>query len=84
MLDKILGILDSTYINRGGYEFVNTPGLDTTYLSGGRRTIGSIIVNMPYNKDNPTTLDWGERWLKKFDFSKVGDVPDIGRKLNVR
>lgn len=75
MLDKIVSVLDSLYLDRGGYDFLTE---DPSYCSGGARVIGSIIINAPYA--DSTRKDWLISWLKQFDFEQCGDYADIGIK----
>ena len=79
LVDKMLQILDVGYDPRGGYDF---PNEDAKYRAGGSRTIGNIIVNVPYASDDHGPLKWKKAWLGQFKFEKVGELTDIGRKLN--
>ncbi|KAI9668628.1 MAG: hypothetical protein M1831_001067 [Alyxoria varia] len=79
LLDKMLQILDIAHDPRGGYDF---PNEDAKYCAGGNRTIGNIIVNVPYASDDQGPLKWKKAWLEQFKFQKAGELTNVGRKLN--
>lgn len=78
LLDKLIHVLDSHYLSRGGYEFASD---STDYTSGGRRSVACILVNVPHSKEDES-FAWKTKWLEQFDFIETGTLKGIGRKLN--
>lgn len=75
LLDKIVGLLDCTYQERGGYEVAgdDVGGLDAI------RIIKNLVINMSYDK--PEKLEWVSRWLAEWmKFRAVGFLENIGTK----
>ncbi|RMY22362.1 hypothetical protein D0867_02764 [Hortaea werneckii] len=75
LLDKMMGILDPTYIERGGFgsrcnELEATDSL---------RKVKSIIARVPF--DAPQRLDWVAKWLVEWlGFEKKGVLEGVGVK----
>lgn len=82
LLDRLMHLLDPVYHSRGGYEFLGDGGPET--LAGGRRVIENVIAYVNHETANPERIKWIERWLKQWDFAKVGDLPGIGIKQGKR
>ena len=40
-----------------------------------------MIIHCPFSEEEGA-LNWKRQWLKQFDFTQVGMLDDIGRKLN--
>lgn len=78
ILDKLIQILDTTYVTRGGYEFTCD---DQAYNADGRRTVACMVIHVPFSSDEDT-LTWKTNWLEQFDFEHKGSLNDVGRKLN--
>ena len=77
LLDKLIGMLDPEYIEKGGYEVVG----DDLDGSGPSRRISNIIVNLPYDTGKTERLEWMEKWMGNWlGFEKVGDLKGIGLK----
>lgn len=75
LMDKLLGVLDQSYIERAGFE------AEGTEINGcGRwRCIKDIIINLPYDK--PEKLEWMSRWITGWlGFEQVGHMKEIGVK----
>lgn len=79
LLDRILSVLDPCYCVRGGYDF---RGDEFRYGPGGKRVVGSIIVNIPYDTKDKSRAMWMQNWLSQWEFEQAGELFDIGRKLN--
>ncbi|OQO05826.1 hypothetical protein B0A48_09921 [Cryoendolithus antarcticus] len=76
LLDKLMGLLDPTYVEKGGYETVGE--LDG---AGPQRRIRSIVVQYPYDAAQSERLAWICGWLsRESGFMKTGDMIDIGEK----
>ncbi|KAJ9667196.1 hypothetical protein H2201_002717 [Coniosporium apollinis] len=82
LLDRLMHLLDPVYHSRGGYEFLGDGGPET--LAGGRRVIENVIAYVNHETANPERIKWIERWLKQWNFAKVGDLPGIGIKQGKR
>ena len=79
LLDKLMGLMDQGYMERGGFDIVGDD-LDGT---GASRVIQNIIIHLPYEK--PERLEWVSRWLTEWlEFKQVGHLEDIGNKNEKR
>lgn len=77
LLDKLTGMLDPEYIERGGYD---VEGEELEGI-GHSRIIQNIIINLPYETEKPVRLEWIGKWLTNWiGFNQVGDLPKIGLK----
>ena len=75
LLDKMIGILDPTYIERGGFDS-RCDGLEAT---DSLRKVKSIIARVPF--DAPQRLDWLAKWLIDWlGFERKGVLEGIGVK----
>lgn len=77
LMDRMMLILDEQYLDRAGYEFI---GSNTEYSSGGRRNIGNIVIHVPYDAKDDSTLCWVRKWLEQWDFMQSGEYREIGLK----
>ena len=79
LFDKLLGLLDPCYPERGGYaiEGEELEGI------GASRVISNLILTVPY--DAPERIEWKGRFLTQWlGFKKVGTLEDLGNKLGQR
>ncbi|SMQ47563.1 unnamed protein product [Zymoseptoria tritici ST99CH_3D7] len=75
LLDKLMGLLDGHYLERGGYDAVGE-NIDGT---GQQRVVKNIVVHLSYDK--PEKLEWVGKWLEGWlQFRKVGQLEGIGTK----
>ena len=77
LVDKLMGMLDADYIERGGYD------IDDEELEGRApsRTIQNIIINLSYDADRPARLEWVGNWLTNWiGFKQSGDLKGVGFK----
>ncbi|KAI6884820.1 hypothetical protein KC360_g4019 [Hortaea werneckii] len=75
LLDKMIGILDPAYIERGGFGS-RCDGLEATNLP---RTVKTIIARVPF--DAPQRLEWVAKWLVEWlGFEQKGILEGIGIK----
>lgn len=75
LLDKMIGILDPAYVERGGFDS-RCDGLEAT---GSVRTVKNIIARVPF--DAPQRLEWVAKWLIDWlGFEQKGILEGIGVK----
>ncbi|OTA29931.1 hypothetical protein BTJ68_10218 [Hortaea werneckii EXF-2000] len=75
LLDKMVGILDPAYIERGGFGS-RCEGLEAT---DSLRTVKNIIARVPF--DAPQRLEWVAKWLIDWlGFEQKGVLEGIGVK----
>lgn len=79
LCDKLLGLLDPNYIERGGYEIEG----EELEAEGALRVISNIIATVSY--DGEERLEWKTRFLNDFlGFERVGHMKETGNKLGQR
>jgi len=77
LLDKLVGLLDPGYMQKGGYEIA---GHDL-YGDGAQRRIANVVLHLPYDNAAPERLTWVTKWLGgRMEFKKVGELETIGVK----
>lgn len=79
LLDKLISVMDPLYSLRGGYEF---DGDAILYGPGGKRVVGSIIINIPHDSKDKGRLTVLQNWLSQWDFQPAGELFEVGHKLN--
>ncbi|KAL0259364.1 hypothetical protein SLS55_005100 [Diplodia seriata] len=80
LMDRLLYILDTCYDAKKGYQFTATgPFAD----HGGARVIGSVIMNVPFDKKDPEDLEGIAKFLGNFNFKKEAELPNIGVKKHM-
>ena len=79
LMDKIIKILDDGFFSQGGYKWRCN---DNRHINGGVRTVGSILIHIPCDAEDKSSLEWRKKWLRRYGFSQVGELSDVGRKLN--
>jgi L-amino acid N-acyltransferase YncA len=78
LADKMMGLLDPRFIERGGYDTVGEE-LEAVEPS---RAISNVLVHYSYEADKTDKLLWTSKWLKKrFGFAKVADLKGIAEKF---
>ncbi|KAF2860154.1 hypothetical protein K470DRAFT_217500 [Piedraia hortae CBS 480.64] len=76
LMDKLLGLLDTMYLEKGGYV-VEDEEIGTEERM---RKVSTLVAEVPYERED--RLRWMSHWLtERFGFTKVGDVPNLGVKL---
>jgi L-amino acid N-acyltransferase YncA len=79
LADKMMGLLDPRFVERGGYEIVGEE-LEAVEPS---RAISNVLVHYSYEADKTDKLLWTSKWLKKrFEFEKVADLKGIAEKFD--
>ena len=77
LLDKMVGMLDPMYIERGGYD---VEGEELEGI-GSSRVVQNVIINIPYETEKPVRLEWIGKWLTNWiGFAQVADLPKVGLK----
>lgn len=77
LFDKLLGLLDCSHLERGGY---GADGLDGDGVS---RVISNLLITVPYDKDE--RLEWKSRFLvRDLGFEQVAKMMGVGNKLGQR
>lgn len=79
LLDKLIGLLDPGYVERGGFEVVG----DDLIGIGPSRLIKMIVCNFPYDAKKPEKVEWVGRWLcspEWLGFKEVGNLEGVGNK----
>ncbi|KAI6900099.1 hypothetical protein KC318_g8640 [Hortaea werneckii] len=75
LLEKMLGILDPTYIERGGFD----SRCDELEAMDSLRKVKSIVARVPF--DAPQRLDWVAKWLVEWlGFERKGILEEVGVK----
>lgn len=75
MLDRLIELINPSYMARGGYDWVNTGD----YLKNGAgRVIKTVNISVPHEEGDG--LEWLTEFLKKFKFRKVGHMFKTGYK----
>lgn len=78
LADKMMGLLDPRFVERGGYEVVEE--LDAVEPS---RTISNVLVNYSHDANKKDKLLWVSKWLKtRFGFEKVADLQGVAQKFD--
>ena len=81
LLDKLVGLLDPGYMQKGGYEI---EGHDL-YGDGAQRRIANIVLHLPYDNATPERLTRVTKWLGgRMEFRKVGELKEVGVKNGKR
>ncbi|KAF4545371.1 Acyl- n-acyltransferase [Lasiodiplodia theobromae] len=77
LMDRLLYVLDPLYDSPGGYQFTGTGPFAE---HGGSRVIGSVIMNVPFDKKDPADLKGVVNFLGKFGLKKEAELANIGVK----
>ncbi|KAI9850821.1 MAG: hypothetical protein M1838_004974 [Thelocarpon superellum] len=77
LLDQMVSILDRSYVHRGGYTFCDGEG----WGPGGRRQIVKVVCNIPYTVDDSIEMARVKKWLERFGFDQMADLPRMGIKF---
>lgn len=79
LFDKLLGILDPTFVERAGYDIQGDEAEGTRPC----KVINNMIISLPY--DRPEVLERKKRWITEdLKFGQVGNLEGIGEKLGKR
>lgn len=79
LLDKMLGLLDPFYLERGGYD---TQGEELDGV-GPSRVCKQIMIHYRYEADKKDKLRRVAGWLEQWPaFKKVGDLEGVGYKFD--
>jgi L-amino acid N-acyltransferase YncA len=75
LMDKLLGLLDQYYIERGGYDIDEQLGIGT------QRLVSRIFVNY-LNSEVEMSREWVVPYLKSWGFEQQATTKRVGYKLN--
>ncbi len=76
LLDQLMYIVNTGYIKKGGFDWVN----DFEYLKNGKsRVVKSIIAGVHYERGE--NVDWLTSYLGDFGFKRAGRFAQIGHKV---
>ena len=75
LLDKLFGILDPNYSERGGYEI-----RDDDFGCGASRVVDCMWINYPYVQDDDDK-DWATKWLGSLGFAQTGEHKKVAYKV---
>lgn len=75
LMDKLLGLLDQYYIERGGYDIDEQLGVGT------QRLVSRIFVNF-MNTETETNREWVTAYLESWGFKEQSIAKRVGYKLN--
>jgi L-amino acid N-acyltransferase YncA len=75
LMDKLLGLLDQYYIERGGYDIDERLGLGT------QRVVSRIFVNF-LNSEGEKSREWVIPYLESWGFQQQATTKRVGYKLN--
>ena len=79
LADKMMGLLDPTTMERGGYETVGEE-LDGV---GASKVVSNVMIRYSYEAQNTEKLAWVSEWLnKRFEFQKVADLQGVAQKFD--
>lgn len=79
LADKMMGLLDTNFFERGGYDAVG----DELQGIGRSRVVSNVLIRYPYHPQKVEKLAWVRKWLKKrFGFEKTADLPGIAYKFD--
>jgi L-amino acid N-acyltransferase YncA len=74
LMDKLLGLLDQYYIERGGYDIDEQVGI------GMQRLVSRIFINF-MNSEVDKTREWVIPYLESWGFEQQGTAKRVGYKL---
>ncbi|KAI5199316.1 hypothetical protein AUEXF2481DRAFT_4619 [Aureobasidium subglaciale EXF-2481] len=74
LMDKLLGLLDQFYIQRGGYQLDEDLGLGT------QRLVSRIFLNY-LNSEEDNTKEWMKPYLESWGFEEQTTIKKVGYKL---
>lgn len=75
LIDKLLGLLDQFYIERGGYDIEEQLGIGT------QRLVSRIFLNL-MNSEQEKTREWVVPYLESWGFEQQSTTKRVGYKLN--
>jgi L-amino acid N-acyltransferase YncA len=79
LVDKMMGLLDPSFMGRGGYETVGEE-LDGI---GPSKVVSNVMIRYSYEAQNTAKLAWVSGWLnRRFGFEKVADLQGVAQKFH--
>jgi L-amino acid N-acyltransferase YncA len=78
LTDKMMGLLDPQFVERGGYDVVG----EDLERAESTRVISNVLIRYSYESDNKAKLVWVSDWLKRrFGFEQVADLQGVAQKF---
>ncbi|QDS77527.1 hypothetical protein FKW77_000828 [Venturia effusa] len=74
LVDRLMFLADSQYVSRDAVEWRPMSGDLHLTTSGGKRSLGTVHINVFYPTDDAERLVWLGTWLKQFDFERRGRI----------
>ncbi|KAI9802097.1 MAG: hypothetical protein M1833_002018 [Piccolia ochrophora] len=78
LMDKLLSLLDPTFVQHYGCELVDPPG----WGPGGKRVLKKVICEIPFAADDAPEIEWKKKFMTRFDFKERGTLEAVGLKLS--
>ena len=79
LADKMMSLLDPSFIGRGGYDVVGEE-LDADVP---KRVVSNVLIRYSYEAERKEKLLWVSKWLKRhFGFEKVADLKGVAQKFD--
>ena len=79
LLDKMMGLLDLTYVERRGYATVG----DELDGAGAARNLTNVLVQYLYDAKQPERMEWVSKWLRrKAGFEKTTELKEVAHKFD--
>jgi hypothetical protein len=79
LVDKMMGLLDPSFMGRGGYETVGEE-LDGI---GPSKVVSNVMIRYSYEAQSTAKLAWVSAWLnRRFGFEKVADLQGVAQKFD--
>jgi len=79
LTDKMMGLLDPQFVERGGYDVVG----EDLERAEPTRAISNVLIRYSYESDNKSKLVWVSSWLKRrFGFEQVADLQGVAQKFD--
>jgi hypothetical protein len=78
LVDKMMGLLDPSFIERGGYETIG----DELDGIGPMKVVSNVMIRYSYEAQSTEKLTWVSEWLnRRFGFEKVADLQGVAQKF---
>ena len=79
LADKMMGLLDPSFMERGGYETVG----DELDGIGPSKVVSNVMIRYSYEAKNTEKLAWVSAWLnRRLGFEKAADLQGVAQKFD--
>ncbi|KAI9665282.1 MAG: hypothetical protein M1829_005756 [Trizodia sp. TS-e1964] len=81
LVDKLLGLLDPEYVERGCCPYVSFSRFD---MPGGERIVSKVVIPIFWDTTDDTEIKWIKKWLCSgwWRFEEVGNLKGVALKFN--